>query len=223
VAFTDPDDPSGDAVTGEVAPAALWNTFVRDNMKAAARQWHGVHTVGTGGGFGERWYAAAHLRDPALSTMAGVVGTLHTLPWVAPRGGTLDRIMFEVTTGGAAGSVARVGLYRATSDSDPYPGALVVDGGEFVTTSTGFKTATISTTITAATLYWSVLLVGVNQPTVRAYTLAQPMLGGTAIDPIQESGFRRTQTYGALPATFPAGPPTSYVGSVPSILIRWSA
>ena len=32
--WTDPDDPSGDAVTGVVAPAAMWDTFVKDNMAA---------------------------------------------------------------------------------------------------------------------------------------------------------------------------------------------
>ncbi|MGH2374564.1 MAG: hypothetical protein ACRDIC_14005 [bacterium] len=133
---------------GELVTAANMNTHVRDNELALGRDVYGVRNVGTAGGLGERWYVAGPVatsgETPSGTSFA--IGRLHTLPLLSPRGGTLDRIAFNVTTAIASG-LARVGIYQATSATNLYPDALIVDGGEFSTATTGIKSATINVTL----------------------------------------------------------------------------
>lgn len=207
---------------GQIAASALWNTYVRDNFIALGRDPEGIRHVGTTPF--EIWYPAVMWDEQAsLTGVAISSGTLYAMPWVSPRGGTLDRIAFEntVTNGGAV----RLGIYAATSATNIYPGALVLES-EFaaVMGSTGAHANTISTVLTPSTLYWVVLL-GSTTPTLRFVpstgirnVLGLPStLGATA-----RSALSPAQTYGALPSTFPAGATPQTIG-VPLVAVRYSA
>lgn len=159
------------------------------------------------------------------ATVVPIINTFYAVPFMSGRGGTLDRIAFEVTTGGGALSVGRCGIYtNNVSPTTIYPDALVVDGGEFDTTTTGAKTSTISVSLAPNTLYWAVFLCGVSAATIRgitgqgaggvlSYTSA---VGGTTYTEISA-----TQTYGTLPATYPSGGAVTSA-TIPMIAVRYS-
>jgi len=190
---------------GEIVTAALLNTHLRDNLDSLGRDPEHIVHVGTSPF--ERWYPAG---PPAWTTAGGISSTVMALnrldayPFVSPRGRTIDRIAFEVATAAGAGGVARCGIYQATSATNIYPSALVLDGGEFATTSTGVKSATVSQPLEPEILYWFVITAGVAAPTVRTTPMWWPMGMDSTLTNI---GTRITvaQTYGALPATFPSG------------------
>lgn len=76
--------------------------------------------------------------------------------FVPHRSVTLDRLACYVTEAGSTGAVVRLGL-RAHDDTNGRPGSLIVDGGTVSTTTTGLKTVTISTAVTAGTPYWATI------------------------------------------------------------------
>jgi hypothetical protein len=191
----------------------------------------GANVVGTGGGFGERWHmCGVTSHDGAgFGNSTYATGTFFATPFISPRGGTIDRIGFCVSAG-VGSSLARVGLYQATSATDPYPNALVVDGGQQDCSTGTTKSSTISVVLSPTTLYWAVLLSGTAAPNlVNIFstswaTMGTPMGIAPALNLSAPIRFERTQTYGALPSTFPAGPPTAYsLNPFPIIAVRYSA
>lgn len=180
----------------------------------------------------ERYHFAGQLAHVQLVTVSGATGTLRAFPFVAPRGGTVDRLAVGVTTGAGAGGVARWGIYQATSSSAIYPSALVVDAGEVDVTGNGVKAQTVSVTLTAGVLYWFVYLGGVSAATIRAintagcwpifgYSNAFSSAGAANID--SGVGLTVAQAYGALPDPFPAAATIITAGSIPAIGARFSA
>lgn len=174
------------------------------------------------------FYALGPVSQPfgGMATVTPAINTLYAIPFMTGRGGVVDRLAFEVTTGGAVGSVARMGLYTNVDDPDVlYPNRLIVDGGEQDTTTVAVKTSTVSVTMPQATVYWAVLHVGVAAPVVRGLLglatnnmLGYPStIGGT---PYTELTF--ATAYAALPATFPSGAlPAS--ASIPLLTARYSS
>lgn len=82
-----------------------------------------------------------------LSTNTFAIGTntVRYNPMFVSTPITLDQIAIEVTSAGAGGTTARLGIYHA--DADWQPTALVVDAGTVAVDSTGVKTASINTTL----------------------------------------------------------------------------
>lgn len=146
------------------------------------------------------------------STTTGslLVDTLYALPVISPSGVTYTSLEFQVNSACGAGGVGRAGIYSATSDINLYPDALIVDGGEFVTTSATAKTAAISVAMRPWRLYWLTLLLGKSatgtffvRPSANA--TSWPIFGCAAtLDGVQRIGLQAAQEYAALPATFPA-------------------
>jgi hypothetical protein len=202
---------------GELVTAAKMNVYADAEP---------IHTGTTGM---ERWYTAGVIiSGSSLSTGAPALATFTALPIISLHGGTIDRIAFEVTTGGTAGSKARVGIYAATSQTNIYPNALIVDGGEFDTTTTGIKSATISTVLTPNVRYWAAYLCGTAAPTIR--TPINSMLDGSIIgisnsigNAMPPWGLRVAQTYGALPGTFPASAGFGTTETPAGIFLRYLA
>lgn len=141
-----------------------------------------------------------------LATAAQAIDTLIATPFPIGLGARLDRISFNVTAL-AAGSSARVGIYRATSRKNIYPSSLVVDGGAIVTTSNGWKEAVINTPLRPG-LYWAVYLAAVLAPTVSTLPsgggVSSPILGWTNT-PVASHSLRVAFAFAALPAAFPGG------------------
>lgn len=153
----------------------------------------------------ESWYSGV-VNQTAYAAVAHAVDNIYCLPVVIGKGGFIDRVAFEVTTGGAAGSVGRCGIYRATSRKNIYPGALVVDGGEKDTTSSGVKSTTVNVFLRAG-LYYFCMLTGVAAPTLRdlAVASASPILGlPTTMGANNHYHVTVAFPYAALPSAFPA-------------------
>lgn len=208
---------------GDVAHAADWNTYIRDNEKAI-RSVESIHHIGTTPF--ERWYSLGVEAASSPTTNAFTVNQLLAWPFtVARSGATIDRLSINVLTLGT-GSKARVGIYQATSDTNIYPLNLVVDGGEFDTATTGVKTATVSVALTPHVLYWACYVCSATSPTIRTYSSVEgfptlcgvgPTMGGS-IENILNAAF----TYAALPSTYPTGVPMGNL-SIPMVAARYSA
>jgi len=173
----------------------------------------------------ERWSIAGQASTLPLVTVAPGANTLQAIPFFSPwRGGRVDRISAEVTVG-AAGNV-RLGIYRATSLTDIYPGALIVDGGEADVTGAGVKTLNVDVPLWPGWLYWAVWH-GAVAPTVRALDTSAgaiiPLLGVPSTFGANPGGYISVaDAYGALPATFTAGGAVQTTDP-PAIAIRFSA
>jgi hypothetical protein len=174
----------------------------------------------------QTYRALTHEPGTVPGASAQAIDTLIACPFPVGLGCRLDRIGFNVTAL-AAGSSGRVGLYRAISARNVYPGALVVDSGAILTTSNGWKEANVDTPLRPG-LYWSVYLAAVLAPSVSTINIAgaaprNPILGWTAANPPAGYGSLRVAfAFAALPAAFPGG---AALNAGPSTLItgRFSA
>ncbi len=149
--------------------------------------------------------------------------SLRAFPFFVPKSTKFDRIAIRVTTAGT-GTTPRVRLGIYDDNGNVFPNKLVLDAGEVNVSATGVKELTIDVTLQGGKLYWLVLVGQDTTSLVVAATAAGdviPILGyesdlsGTPL-----SGWAVTQTYGALPATYPTGSPVSWTLSVPLIALR---
>ncbi len=163
--------------------------------------------VGTGT-LDTRFTGAISGLAPGTGTQS--VGVIRAYPVFIPRVCTFDRIMFEYTAAGTAGSVTRVGVYASSSATDPKPAALVYDGGEKATDATPAvmeTTVSPAVTLTGPAIYWFVNFTGVAQPTLRTIAVGSimPLLGwGSAGGAANNVTVTRTLAYAALPDPFGA-------------------
>lgn len=150
------------------------------------------------------------------------VNSLRAFPFYVPKAMAFDRIAIRVTTAGGAGAVARIGIYA--DNGGCYPGAKILDAGEMSMEGSApfIREATISVTLKPG-LYWLCVITGGATGTqVQAIPLASAVgilgidatLTGTSL-----LGFAATQTYGALPAAYPAGA-IDWSLNVPLIALR---
>jgi len=161
----------------------------------------------------------------AAQTTQGIASanSLRAFPFYLPKTTTFDRIAVRVTTL-ATGTTPRLRLGIYEDNGNNYPGKLVLDAGEVDVSTTGVKEVIINTTLQGGKLYWLTLVGQDTTALVVAATAAGdviPVLGyeldlsGTPL-----SGWAVTQTYGALPATYPTGSPVGWTLGVPLIALR---
>lgn len=114
--------------------------------------------VGTGSCPSERWHFSNHWisGDISGSDLISNQG-LYAFPYPEGRGGILDRIAVYVSTAPGSGNF-RLGIYKAKSNTDIYPGDLVVDSGDLSGVGTGVKIATIEQILDTNTLYFLAIL-----------------------------------------------------------------
>lgn len=195
---------------GRLAAGGDGQALYADSAESTGLKWdtpRGWSKFILSGSTAGRRYAAGMT---GCSTLTGsiAVNTLRAVPFLCPRSLTADRLAFEVTTAAGAGGVARVGIYTNLSDTSPQPDALLVDGGQFTTTGTGVKEATISQALTGNTLYWFAFVAGTAAPTCRYIdpTALWPIFGAdTTLGGSARGMWQSTFTYAALPSTFTAG------------------
>lgn len=163
----------------------------------------------------------------ALTTATGTINVLKAVPFVTEDAFTKDRLEFEVTTGGTAGSVGHVGIYSSAGaiNGVPYPDQLVAQSTANVTTSTGVKSATISWAPIPGRLYFAASLYGVAAPIVRSIpqTNMMPFFGHPAtLGASPQYGYTVASTYAAtgLPSLFPAGATAVTSGALTAVFVR---
>lgn len=159
---------------------------------------------------GTYFYYAGHPRGDTATWSPALPDTVYAWPFLAPRGGTLDRIRVRIQSAAPAGSEARLGIYANTSDTDLRPGALVLDAGVVATDSTGDKTITIAQAITANRLYWLAMAHDDNGFILDGFSSAGlwAVLGHSPTSGEVGVGWYAAHAFAALPDPFPA--PTAY-------------
>lgn len=172
----------------------------------------------------ERWYAAGHVCCDDTTTATFSFNTLYSAPFFSPRGGTLDKFAFEVTTAASSGGVARMGIYEQDAPASILPGKLVADFGGVATTSTGVKMFSLSVRLLPDRLYWFVVLPGTRNVVLRAlsFAMSYPIAGVASNSLIPRYVLTGSYTYAALPNRWP-GIPTVGTGNVPLMASRYSA
>lgn len=158
----------------------------------------------------------------AHSTLLPLVDTLYAYP-VPLDGGILDTIYCEVTT--LAAGVARVGIFANKTDGSLYPGALVLDSGEFDVSSTGVKSTGSLAVAIPAGLYWFSFTCGTAAPTMRSlaagsynHILGLPSTMGAT----PHFSGQVARAYAALPTTFPASVALSTSGH-PIVAVHYAS
>jgi len=156
----------------------------------------------------DAWREAGRCNCTAGGTVAYAKDRLVAIPFLMNAPFRIDSVQFNVTTGGAAGSKARCGIYDSVDDRNgrPYPGALLADGGEFDSTATGVKLTSVSIDCEPGHLYWFAYACGTAAPTVRSVPLAalKPTVGAdAAMAGTPYWGVYVSLTYAALPKAFP--------------------
>lgn len=159
-----------------------------------------------GGGWSV-WYKCNNSNQVVQSGNAACnINTLYAVPFVVPAGGTIDDVRMYVI--GAGGGNCRVGVYEATSITNLYPGALILDCGTFAVNAGGIKNiGGLSLALTGETLYWMAYNQSANWTSYGiGPTNADVTLGydNTAANP----GYHTCSValaYAAMPAAFPGG------------------
>lgn len=164
----------------------------------------------------DRYYLAGQASNTTLTATNPVYAagnsTIYAIPfYTGNRGGTLDRLAFNITSNPVTGN-CRMCLYTNTSQTVLYPNALVSgsDSGSIDVSTGTIKTATVNISLARDELYWQTLICEV---TSGALTLTYVNAGG--MYPIfgvttfatGNTGTHITktgQTYGACASTFPA-------------------
>lgn len=152
----------------------------------------------------------------AISTATVNANYMYTRPFHIDRNATFDRIGVEITTGGGAGKLLRLGIY--SDNGAGYPGSLALDAGTVDANAVAVAVITISKALTHGD-YWLVAFSD-GSPVVRGAYIADSPVGISASNfSNRQSGYYVSLTYAALPTTFTAGGSID-AGYTPLILLR---
>ena len=151
------------------------------------------------------WYIAGHVAGVYTgATAAPAANNFYAVPFIAPkRGGTLSSVAWRSTRVTGNG---RIAVYSNKAADNLYPDALLADGGSVAQTN-ALKTSAVSVVLTAGQLYWLAYVasgsnaVHLLDPTVPAVAA----ILGTSFATDINAAIKVAFTFGAAPATFPAG------------------
>ena len=204
------------------------NTWQTPAGGSATQDAHYYRQVGTSPF--EIWYPVSATTGNGLGTRAlSTANTIYAMQHICTRTATIDRIAISTSVASANNAQnCRLGIYQATSATNIYPNALVLDAGTVnLSTAAGALAITVNQQLTANTLYWFVLTTSTTDATIRTvspthmalllgYTSALGVTGGHQISV--------ASAFGALPGTYPAGATIDASGSNAfGIFVRYSA
>ena len=174
----------------------------------------------------EHWYllGAAVGITPTSGHFFGK-NVLYSFPFIAPRGGTIDYVGV-ICDGGVAQSNIRLGFYQATSPTNFYPDALLLDAGTISTNSFGVKKLACSLTFPYNQVIWFTMLSDSDNVTMRVLSCiyTYPILGyKNDLSSGDATRITAVYAYGALPVTHPGGTLVVYGDSVTATWVRYSA
>lgn len=158
------------------------------------------------------------------------IDVIRLCPFLITRPTFIDKLAFVVTATGGAGSVARCGIYRASSVAPFLPTTLVVDSGQFDTNASANGKITNVSLVLAPGWYWAAYVCGVAAPTIRIQASVsgghfglEVVASATTVN--VAGGLQLAFPYAALPATLAGNAISAYGLSValPLILARVNA
>lgn len=202
-----------------LAPAAQFTRLPKIAANDIAG--NGVAPLSTGQQLGSflrsgSWYGSAGF---ASGTNALATGSAYATPFFVGRTVTISNIGINVTTGGGAGALVRLGIYADVDDGvGGYPGALVVDGGTADSSAVAFISVSTSTVLQPG-LYWLVAVAQVAGCTVSALqgpsqTVGYQGAGGL----LGRNTYRALTVTGALPGTYNTSPDAQ--GTAPQVQVK---
>lgn len=163
----------------------------------------------------------------AATALTRANGDMSLMPIWIRKGVTVSALGVEVSVGGSAGSVYRLGIYLDSGGG--FPGSLLVDAGTVATTSGGTKQVAIAQPITSAGLYWLASSPQGNPGTAAQMTFlanclsgpfwwwgTSPPTGGGSGSP----GYVYGGVTGALPASLTPGSIITNTGGVVRTFLR---
>ena len=160
----------------------------------------------------------------SASSFTVAANTLYAIPFFALSRATFTRLGLYVTAG-AAGANARIGLYT-NSPSTVGPGSLVAgtDSGSFSTAVAGLQEVTGLSIALLPGFYWIAAMFS-GAPSVMGCnggSVLMPYLCGmSTMNATQNDlGYVASQTFGALPASFPAGSLITTTNALPLLGAR---
>ena len=150
-------------------------------------------------------YERAVWGTASVGVLSMTLNRMYATAIYVPRGASIDRVAVEVTIGGSAGSVVRLGLYANGTNG---VGGLLFDAGTVDTTSGGYKELTVSWTNLTGDIYWLVAVAQVAAPTLRGEVSNLFLNGfgpynvGLNNAPAQWQVYQNASVSGARPSTF---------------------
>lgn len=157
----------------------------------------------------------------ATAAKAMTAGRMYAMPFFVSQPTTLSGLSCNVTTLGTSSNI-RLGVYLSKSVSNFYPGTLLVDGGALDSSTTGVKTASVSQVLTPNRWHWWAFLCSSTAPSVTGGGGFASNIGTDASMVLANTIFV-TQTYGALPSTFPGSPTRGTTSTFPVVALRFSS
>jgi hypothetical protein len=165
-----------------------------------------------------QYYGPPILSSSSLGNLALTTNVMLAVPVHFSFAQTITRLGLNVNTAKNS-STCRIGIY---SNASGVPGTLLVDSGDLSTGTTGIKEATVSFTFDF-NVYWYAIN-NSGGPTIAGYNNPQTpdwLLGRTQfINNASNTCVQVTQTYGAMPSTFPTSGLTYSTGLSPIITAR---
>ena len=168
--------------------------------------------VGTGGGFGKRWYNCGSMGSYYYGLGAtSCNGVLHAHPFHSGRGVTIEEAGTYCSTG--TSTLVRFGLYEVEGEpGNLYPTTLRVDFlAATVADNTFVKRLTLAHVVPANKILMAAMISN-GTHTFTSTDVGTGAAYGNSLgldvssDPsTSRQGITVTQAYGVLPATFPAG------------------
>ena len=143
------------------------------------------------------------------STRTLVADTLYAIPLLIARALTIDTLLIEVTSAGAGGTKARLGIYN--NGTNLYPGTLLVDVGLVDVDGVTAVAAVITGDQALTKGLYHLAIISDGTPTIRGCFAGQGVYGCSASNPRDRYNewAKASVGYGALPATFTAGGTTT--------------
>lgn len=142
-------------------------------------------------------------------------GAAYIVPFFVPMTKGFNQVAVDVTNP-QAGSTINIGLYGSGDGDQPF--GLIADFGAVDSSTSGFKTLTISQLLTPGWYWLAYMALGATPPSVRSNAISHALVTSTSTSTISAfNGYLLTgQT--ALPQLWPTS--TTAVGLAPRVLIR---
>lgn len=148
--------------------------------------------------------------------------TIYLTTFPTPRGGNINTIGVYVDTASTTSAGARLGMYQSISDSNIYPGNLILDAGEINLATSGLVEISINQALTAGALYWLAFWSSTASCNLKGIATAgiNPIIGvNSGLTP--HTYLYISGTYGTYPASLASGALLGVSGA-PAVVVQYN-